>query len=585
MSIDTSNINILWGSLIVEELIRNEVDYFCISPGSRSAPLTSAVARNNKAKHIICFDERSAAFHGLGYGRAKGKPAVLICTSGTAAANYFPAIIEASVDSVPMIILTADRPPELHDSGANQTIDQTKLYGSCVNWDFNLPCPDEKISPQMVLTTIDQAIYQSCRSPRGPVHINCMFREPLAPQNASIELNYLQSVSNLEEINDPFTKYEFSTRIPELSVVKKIANMVNETKSGIVLVGKLESRAEAESVLRFAQRINWPIFPGINSGLRFQLSKNNFIPYYDQIFSFEKLQEKFSPETVLQFGSRIVSKHVLEFIKQAKSKNYIQILSHPFRHDPQHNVTLRIEGDVEEICQSLMNEVSSNPKMPWLEGLVETSNVIESIMDTFVHAEQNVNEIAVARIISQIIPEKNALFLASSMPIRDMDMFASTNGSIIPVASNRGASGIDGTLATATGFAVGNNLPVTLVIGDLAMIHDLNSLLLLRSIKQPVIVILINNNGSGIFSFLPIADFEDIFEEYFGTPHDLTFEKAAEMFGVDYYNPQTNGEFQKIYQEALMNNGSTIIELKTDRKENLNLHKKVQDRIRIALQS
>jgi 2-succinyl-5-enolpyruvyl-6-hydroxy-3-cyclohexene-1-carboxylate synthase len=166
-----------------------------------------------------------------------------------------------------------------------------------------------------------------------------------------------------------------------------------------------------------------------------------------------------------------------------------------------------------------------------------------------------------------------------------MDMFASTNGSIIPVAANRGASGIDGTLASAAGFAVGNNLPVTVVIGDLAMIHDLNSLVLLRSIKQPIVIVLLNNNGSGIFSFLPIADFGDIFEKFFGTPHELTFEKAAEMFGIEYSNPQTNKEFQKIYQEALMNEKTTLIELKTDRKENLELHKRIQDRIQIALQS
>ena len=484
-----------------------------------------------------------------------------------------------------MIVLTADRPPELSDSGANQTIDQRKLYGSYVKWKFNLPCPDEKISPRMVLTTIDQTIFQSYRSPHGPVHINCMFREPLSPQKESIESNYLQSISEWEAGKDPYTKYELSTQTPESLVVKKVASIINDTKRGIILVGKLETKSEAESVLKLAQQIKWPVFPDINSRLRFQLSKNNFISYFDQILSVKKLQEKFIPETVLQYGSRIVSKRVLQFIEQIKPENYVQILNHPFRHDPFHNISLRIEADIEKLNQLLMNEVTSNPKMPWLESLIETSNIIDSLMDSFIHPEQEVSEISIARMVSQIVPDKSALFLASSMPVRDMDMFASANGEIIPVAANRGASGIDGTIASAAGFAVGNNLPVTLVIGDLAMIHDLNSLLLLRSIKPPIIIILINNNGSGIFSFLPIANFEDIFEEYFGTPHDLTFEKAAEMFGVDYYNPQTNGEFQKIYQEALMNNGSTIIELKTDRKENLNLHKKVQDRIRIALQS
>lgn len=585
MSIDTSNINILWSSLIVEELIRNEINYFCISPGSRSAPLTSAVAKNTRAKHIICFDERSAAFHALGYGKAMGKPAVLICTSGTAAANYFPAVIEASVDSIPMIILTADRPPELHDSGANQTIDQGKLYGEYVNWEFNLPCPDEKISPQMVLTTIDQAVFQSTRFPQGLVHINCMFREPLAPVPEPIEENYLQSISDWTIKSDPYTFYELTAPIPEYPTVKKIADIINGTKRGIILVGKLGSRSEAEAVFKLAQQINWPVFPDINSRLRFQLSKHNFISYYDQMFSVKKLREKFIPDTVLQFGSRIVSKRILEFIEKVKPKNYVQVLNHPYRHDPHHNVSFRIEADIEEVCQFLLNEVSSNPKMPWLESLVETSNVAGSLIDTFIHPDQSVSEISIARIVSRVIPEKSALFLGNSMPVRDMDMFASTNGSIIPVAANRGASGIDGNLASAAGFAVGNDLPATVVIGDLAMIHDLNSLLLLRSIKQPIVIVLVNNNGSGIFSFLPIADFGDMFENFFGTPHELTFEKAAEMFGIEYSNPQTNEEFQKIYQEALMNEKTTLIELKTDRKENIEFHKKIQDRIQIALQS
>ena len=187
MKLEATDINFLWTNLMVEELLRSGIDMFCLSPGSRSAPLAVAIGQLGEEKVITHFDERGAAFHAIGYARATGKPAVVVCTSGTAAANYFPAIVEASNDNLPLIILTADRPPELRDTGANQTIDQTKLYGDYVRWQFDMPCPDEKISPEFVLTTIDQAVFRSCGNPSGPVHINCMFREPLAPTGTMID--------------------------------------------------------------------------------------------------------------------------------------------------------------------------------------------------------------------------------------------------------------------------------------------------------------------------------------------------------------------------------------------------------------
>ena len=238
MTINTANINILWGSLIIAELIRNGIDYFCISPGSRSAPLATAVAQNQRARYLICFDERGAAFHALGYGRATGRPAALICTSGTAAANYYPAIIEASADNIPMLVLTADRPPELHESGANQVIDQPNLYGKYLNWEFDLPCPDEKIPPQFVLTTVDQAVFRSRRKPGGPVHVNCMFREPLAPFSEPIGNDYLQLISDWERKTEPLTKYEIAGVKPESSILKEVSDIIDHAKRGIVLAGK-----------------------------------------------------------------------------------------------------------------------------------------------------------------------------------------------------------------------------------------------------------------------------------------------------------------------------------------------------------
>jgi 2-succinyl-5-enolpyruvyl-6-hydroxy-3-cyclohexene-1-carboxylate synthase len=216
-------VNQLWAYLIIEELVRNGIDYFVISPGSRSTPLTVGVAQNSSAQHIICVDERSAAFHAVGYARATGKPAVLICTSGSAAANYFPAVIEAATDGVPMIILSADRPPELRQTGANQTINQVNLYGAYPNWQFDLPCPTAEIEPKMVLTTIDLAVSRSQQSPSGVVHLNWMFREPLAPTDAPIDIP--ASLRQWQKSEAPYTRYARKLTIPAAVEIQSLINI------------------------------------------------------------------------------------------------------------------------------------------------------------------------------------------------------------------------------------------------------------------------------------------------------------------------------------------------------------------------
>ena len=205
----SSSLNALWAQLIVQELLRNQINQFVLSPGSRCTPLTAAVAAEKQAAALMHFDERGAAYFALGYARASGRPAVLVCTSGTAAANYYPAVVEASMDMLPLILLTADRPPELLASGANQTIEQVNLYGNYVRFHFELPCPDELVAPESILTLVDQAVYRATRSPAGPVHINCMFREPLAPSPLPKDFSpYLAGAQRWLNNNKPFTAYE-----------------------------------------------------------------------------------------------------------------------------------------------------------------------------------------------------------------------------------------------------------------------------------------------------------------------------------------------------------------------------------------
>lgn len=574
------NINSFWCGLIIEELVRNGIEYFCISPGSRSAPLTVAAARNPGARTIICIDERGAAYHAVGYARGSGKPAAVISTSGTAAANYYPAVIEASADNLPLILLTADRPPELRDTGANQTIDQVGLYGKQTRWFFDMPCPDEKIPVNFVLTTVDQAVYRAKNSPSGPVHLNCMFREPLAPVKHQVGNSYIASINKWQKSRKPYTTYINAKSILKPDKLDELLKKLNNTKRGLLVVGKLSTENEKASVKAFAQILNWPVFADINSGINSYGFSRYVIPYFDQLFLSKKLRKKLSPDTILHIGGRITSKRFLTFLENEYEKDYVVFQNHPFRSDPAHRITDLYETDISELCDSIAKKVVPVSQRENFVLMLKLSRRIEEILKDLSKKPDKLSEINVPRSIISNTSAYNGLFLASSMPVRDMDMYARSMSWVNNIASNRGASGIDGTIASAAGYAAGLKSAVTLLIGDLASIHDLNSLSLLKNSEHPVTVVIINNQGGGIFSFLPISDFGDVFEQFFETPHNLNFKSAAGMFDLPYYNPSTVSEFVKIYRACISGESSSIIEIKTDRKENFELHQKLQNRIR-----
>ena len=561
----------IWANLIVEELVRNGVEFFCISPGSRSTPLTAAVTRLNQLSSVICYDERSAAFHALGYARVSQKPAVLICTSGTAAANYFPAIIEAHQTATPMLILTADRPPELRQTGANQTIDQIKLYGSYVKWFFDLPVPDPAINPLSVLSTVDQAYLQSISGRQGPVHLNCMFRKPLEPVEFDPGKVYQGPLKKWWRQSAPLTQ----TMIPAINYSKnkisQLARTLSRIKSGILVVGRLSSPEEVNAVSRLAGKLNWPVFADIASGLRSSTRIKDLIVHYDQVLAIKSISLELKPDAVLHIGPALTSNRYMQFAEKYRPKIYLQICHDSARYDPVQVVTEKYFGDIATICNDLSDQFKSG-KRSLLEYLHSADQKVAEKINQICLPESKLSEISVARIVSQNLPENHALFVGNSMPIRDFDMFADFTHLPAPVGSNRGASGIDGNLATGLGYARGYRQPVTMVVGDLTFIHDLNSLTLLREFDYPVVIIVINNHGGGIFSFLPITEHDQIFERSFATPHNLNFRALTEMFELNYCQSQTNDGFLKDYRSAVQSSKNTLIELNTGRQENRTLH-------------
>jgi 2-succinyl-5-enolpyruvyl-6-hydroxy-3-cyclohexene-1-carboxylate synthase len=573
------NLNHLWGSLIVEELVRCGVQHFFIAPGSRSTPLVLGVAENTVAVSHIHYDERGLAYFAMGLTSSTGNPTCIIATSGTAVANFLPAIVEVSKKKIPLIVLTADRPPELRNTGANQTIDQVKIYGDYVRFVFDMPCPTKDICPEMVLTTVDQAVYRSKGNPPGPVHINCMFREPLAPfENKSFSPKTIKSIDRWAEGNLPFTKYITFKKTLTKYDLENIAAEINSIKKGIIAVGKLKTKEEELSVINIAQKLNWPVFPDITSGLRLTEDDIRIIHHFDQILLSQNTVSHFKPDGVLHLGGRITSNRYYNFIRRIKPDKYIMILDHPLRNDPLHNVTLRIESSVELFCNSINSFIKQRKNNTYVSKLKMASNIVSKNIERFT-SENNLNSITITHIITIKTPVKTALFLACSMPVRMMDVFADVNENLYLVGANRGASGIDGTIASAVGFAMGTNQPCVLLIGDLAFLHDLNSLALVKSLKQPFVIIVLNDNGGSIFSFLPISSFPHIFEKYFATPHNLSFEMAAKIFDIVYTNPHNKDAFIKEYKKALANNCTTIIELKLNRQENYEIIKSFQDKM------
>ena len=401
-----------------------------------------------------------------------------------------------------------------------------------------------------------------------------MFREPLVSNNTAASETGGDLVA-WRESGAPLTAYGSSLMALDDAQLQGMAGFLGDEQNGILVVGRLQSEREREAVLRLARRLNWPTLPDISSGLRLGIEDKCVVPYYDLI-----LLSLFSGlsgcKTVLHLGGQVTSKRLLQLLDSDHIENYIRVAEHPYRHDPNHRVTSRIEANLTDTCFALAALIDSSEASP-MATVQKQSAAVDRIVEDMT-SQGNLNEPAVCRLISKNIHDLSALWLASSLPIREMDSFASFSGPAVPVGCNRGASGIDGTIASAVGYARGLDRPVTVVIGDLAFLHDLNSLSLVRNSTQPIIIVVLNNNGGGIFSFLPVAEEKDVFEQFFAAPHDLGFESAAKMYGLNYCHPGTRDEFVACYtdaQKAIGKVTSSIIEVTCDRQENFDLQQEI----------
>lgn len=573
-----ANMNMAWAELIVRELDRLGVDTFYVAPGSRSSPLALAIAAH-AAHAIVHVDERGAAYAAIGYARATGKPAVVVTTSGTAVANLGPAVCEASLDAVPLLLLTADRPPELRETGANQTMTQPGIFSLHTRWQFDLPCPDARLPASFLLGTIDYAVFRATAMHPGPVHLNQMFREPLAPVKVADGARaWMTSVADWRASGRPWTTYDAPTEVASWTPA---APLLASARRGIIVVGALSGRGQAASVLAWAERLGWPVLPDIRSGLRLHRDHPAVISMIDHVLLSTKTARALKPDVILHIGGRITSKRLHQWIVSSAAP-LVMINDTPARIDPDHHVAVRLTASLDA---SSWPVPTTRTTAAWRRRWKKLDHAVQRCWTREKAATRAITEPWLAAAVSGLLPAHHGLMVANSMPIRDMEMFGMTNHEHLTLAANRGVSGIDGNVATAAGFAEGLRQPVTLVIGDLALLHDLNSLSLVRTSPYPVIIVAVNNDGGGIFSFLPVGEVKHHFETCFGTPHGLRFEGAASMFGLTYDCPRTSEEFMRVYRKALSSKRSHLIEVTTERSANLREHRRIQAILRDALET
>lgn len=575
-----SNFNTLWASLAIDTLIANGIDHFFISPGSRSTPLTLAASKHPRAHCFVIHDERSAAFQALGYGRWQNKAAALICTSGTAVANYYPAVIEAAQDMIPLIVLSGDRPPELRDCGANQTIQQQHIFGAYVREFVEMPTPQARLAPRFVVSRLEQALFRAQAPVKGPVHINFPFAEPLTPAPAQAEAEAYAAA--IAQLTLPQTQYTLAAETPAFALDLKTL----QQHKGLLLIGRLPPAMDKAPLLALANALQWPTFADPLSNMRPLLARTpQGISAYDLLLRqqpFKDALQNFAPDLILHLGQGFVSKALLQYLDAYLATpshcQYIQITQNPRPQDPNYRVSQHRVQAPDAFARQLLQ--GSKPLKA--QNQAETKplqHIQHQARQHIKHWSQNteVNELSVAAWCLEALDMP--LFVGNSMAIRDVDSVLDEKSPIL--VGSRGTSGIDGNLAMLGGVIIGSGKPAALLCGDLTLYHDLNSLGTFRQLPAGAIVVVVNNQGGGIFSFLPVAHAQggvgdpERVEQYFGTPHPWHFEHAAALFQLHYAQPKDRQDFQTALTQAQQHAAqgqSTLIEIKTDRALNYQQH-------------
>ncbi len=572
MTIDFRNINTVWASIFAETLKRLGLTCAVICPGSRSTPLAVAFAKLTPQIEVISIlDERSAAFFALGVAKATGRPTAVICSSGTAGANFYPAVIEAKESRVPLLLFTADRPPELRDCHSGQTIDQLKLYGNYPNWQAELALPSPNMEMLAYLRQMMIHGWERSQTPvPGPVHLNIPFRDPLAPLIDANTFLELQSQFHPEDFFAGITSLSpegtSSSPLPPKLRVPPLHDWLKSDR-GIIVAGVAQPQQPIEycrAIAQLSQTLKWPVLAEGLSPVRNYADFNpQIISTYDLILRNPELAKELAPEMVIQIGEMPTSAVLRTWLKTNQARRWV-IDPSDQNLDPLHGRTIHLRISVQQLAQGIAGEVFSPSSPVYLQHWCQLEAKVRASIDQTLATMEELFEGKAAWLLSQTLPPGTPIFIANSMPIRDVEFFWQPSHSGLRPLFNRGANGIDGTLSTGLGIAHCHQSSVMLT-GDLALLHDTNGFLIRNKFAGHLTIVLINNNGGGIFEMLPIAKFDPPFEEFFATPQNIDFAQLSTTYGIE-HELMTSWEQLISRLNPLPTTGIRVLELRTNRK-------------------
>ncbi|MDQ8198063.1 2-succinyl-5-enolpyruvyl-6-hydroxy-3-cyclohexene-1-carboxylic-acid synthase [Pelagicoccus enzymogenes] len=558
------NANELWADVIAETLFRKGVSYAITCPGSRSSPLTFALARHEQIEAIPVLDERSAGFFALGIAKRSGKPVALLCTSGSAVANFFPAVVEASESGVPLLLLTADRPPELQDCSAGQTIDQRKFFSRYVRKEVELAVPEANLGLLRYLRqTVSHCADFASVLHRGPVHVNVPFRDPLIP----LEQEGFSSPIEPSAFGAFFDHLEPTDGLPLLQA--ELPDSISSLRKGMIVVGAVSPVNEdtwCENVASFAHRLGWPLISDALNPIR---SHANFfeslICGYESILRNGELAIELIPEHVIVIGSLPTSKSLRNWLSGLDVAMTI-LHDRPVNLDATHSRATQVFADFEFGGVPVSDGNAADYANRWLDLDLQVAAEFESRFA----ATDSLFEGKLAWTLAKLLPEGSSLCVSNSMPPRDMEFYFGRSNLGVSVFSSRGANGIDGILSTALGVAHEAERTF-LLTGDLALLHDTNGALIAKELKGSLTILLVNNSGGGIFEMLPVSKFDDVFEKHYGTDQRVDFSNWSKTYGIDYELIESWPKLEEKLAEP--SEGVRVLELRTDRKLDAALRK------------
>ncbi|MEK6326285.1 MAG: 2-succinyl-5-enolpyruvyl-6-hydroxy-3-cyclohexene-1-carboxylic-acid synthase [Actinomycetota bacterium] len=577
---DSTNRNTALASALVEELARCGVRRAALSPGSRSTPLALALWRQPAIEVAVIVDERSAGYFALGAAQATDRPTVILCTSGTAAANLHPAVSEADEAGVPLIVLTADRPPELRGIGAGQTIDQLKLYGSAVRWFCEVGNHQADDAGLLHFRSVACRAYAAARGePRPePVHLNLPWRDPLGPEPRPDDVTATSTLALEGRGERPLTAVAANPPLADEALVDELAERVAASPRGLIVAGRQLDPRLAGPVATLAKRAGYPILAEPTSQLRLGAHDRQLVVWpYDAIARLRP--SELAPELVLRFGDLPTSKALRGWLASLPQLRHVVVDPSFGWNEPSNKAETIVRADPPSLAGALAKRLAG-PQQDWQSAWLEAGRRAAEAIEAGLEDLEEPTEPGAHAALARMYADGDLVYTASSMPIRDQEAFLPSAATEVRFLCNRGANGIDGLISSGVGAAAATGRPTWIVTGDLGLHHDMNGLAALRHASAPVRIVVLNNDGGGIFEFLPQAQQldRDEFEALLGTPLGLDPARIAALYDL----PHARVERLEGLADAA-GRGTAMIEIPVDRQRNVGLHRRMAERVSEAL--